>query len=168
MQKANKELDKDRNQWKDKSKKQLATIVRMTEANEALKEQNKIIEKKRLALENLCRQLQTERAVCIQKLRDYVSAPDVSTGDEASAQSLPLDVSNRAFTSPKANVVESSTQTELSIIVTPLAICSTLDDDEEKICYLDILPGHWVKFGIDISSIHLPFKNVIDKVSFNK
>lgn len=168
LQKANKDLAKDRKQWQDRSQSQLDTILRMTEANEAMKYENVNIERQRSALEKLCRQLQIERMACIKKLKELnLSSPMPELVDQAS------DISPTTQTSE--NFIENGhfggslnvcTQTEFPFVIRrlPLRLPAKASDTRP---YIELEEGQLMTFKVDIRHIHDRYMAIIEDVSLS-
>lgn len=172
LQKTNRELDKDRKQWKARSQSQLDTILRMTEANETLKQENLNIEKKRLALEKLCRQLQQERIDYIKKMKEL----DVSLTPEASAEPSdgrtlsPRSISPDSNENPKLNnqhvmnIHDAVSQTDFPSIIRRLPIRPPANEPDNRF-YLDLEEGKMMRFKVDIRPVHDRYVDFIEDVS---
>lgn len=173
LQKTNRELDKDRKQWKARSQSQLETILRMTEANETLKQENLNIEKKRLALEKLCRQLQQERIDYMKKMKEL----DVSLTLEATAEASDSNTLSPRSVSPESNenlkinnqhdvnIQDAVSQTDFPLILCHLPICPPANEPEDRF-YLDLEEGKLMQFKVDIRPVHNLYVDMIENVSF--
>lgn len=175
LQKTNRELDKDRKQWKARSQSQLDTILRMTEANETLKQENSNIERKRLALEKLCRQLQHERMAYIKKLKDFNVPPlTPESPNECSETTIsprsPSPESNgnvKIIDNCEMNVKDAIAQTEFPSIVRCLPVSPPASGPDDRL-YIDVEEGKMMRFKVDIRPVHNRYLEVLENVSISK
>lgn len=173
LQKTNRELDKDRKQWRARSQSQLDTILRMTEANETLKQDNLNIEKKRLALEKLCRQLQHERMTYIKKLKDFnvLLAPESSNecADITIPPRSPSPESNgnmKIDDNCQTNVKDAVAQTEFPSVVRCLPVRPPTSAPEDRL-YIDVEEGKMMRFKVDIRPVHNRYLEMLENVSIS-
>lgn len=167
LHKTNKEIDKDRKQWKARSEGQFDTILRMTEANEALKLEALNIEKKRSALEKLCRQLQLERMTYIQKLKECnVPTPTQDTSKELVDSPLTTEPSNSECNNDDQENSSSTIgcQTEFSYVVRRLPLRQPASEPDSR-AYFELEEGKLMKFTVDIRCIHNRYVEMLEKVS---
>lgn len=159
LQQCNKELEKDRLQWKARSQSQLDTIVRMTEANEALKQEIFGLERKRSALEKLCRQLQQERMDYMKKLED------INLSASASTSSPDLTEGGGGDSSEK-RVAHSKIQTDFPLVIRRLPLHPPANAPDDRV-YIDLEKGKFIRFKIEISHIHEKYLEQLEKVSID-
>lgn len=164
LQKTNKELSKDRQQWKARSQGQIDTILRMTEAVETLKLENSNIEKKRSALEKLCRQLQAERILYIQKLKDCNLQPPISDSTKETTDSIVPNDTESSDESQEMNPEGVACQTEFPYVVRRLPVRQPAHAPDSRL-YFELEEGKLMKFKVDIRCIHNRYLDMLENVS---
>lgn len=154
LQQTNKELDKDRKLWMNRAQSQVDTILRMTEANEVLKHDSINLERRRAALEKLCRQLQNERTAAMKKLKEFNVPP--GAGSEAQENSSDADSDNDGIFCDGRGVLVSKAVAQIE---------SCLDPDTNVPKNLDVETTDGKMFVVENSQIDMPHKKMLETVS---